>query len=178
MESDTRWYALGAFALVLLAIIIPRYLQFRSYSDRGAFEVCESIYGEIKSLKAGSDDQAGWANLEGQAIPKLEEVTVDIEAHLGGKTSASSAIYQLAKYELPRAIEHRGRTAGKKLDEDFANALQLIDAPYESSVHDVKNRRDGETPESWDPVVMGILAIDGILFVSGVAYVLLPRRRT
>lgn len=172
MEFDTRWYGLGIAVLILFAILIPRYFKFRSVSDRHAHEVCQTIYSTVKTYQTQGSGEAEWERLQDDAMPQLETIALDIEGHLHGRTPASIEIYQLAKYELPRAIQRRGLIADAKLDERLADILQLIDVPAKSLVLDVQHHKAAQKPVAWDPVIIGILVIDGVLLMIGTSFVI------
>lgn len=168
-QADPKWYLFGVIALILVAIIVPRWFRGRAYSDKEAHQACSEVYLKYVSLVESSASNEDWASLEADALPRLDAIAADHEANLDKKTPASTTIYQIAKYELPRVIQEKGSPTDKRRPGAIANELaaaeRIILAPPEPEKP--KKSKPG-TGQGWDPFVFAILFVDGAVVIVGI----------
>lgn len=189
MTDEAKWYGLVVVALVLLTITVPRFLHFREYSDREAYEVCYTINAKCKELEASNASQDEWDSFAQEALPTLETIATDIEAFtgkkkaVGGRESGTLQLFQLARYDLPKRVEartpKRKKTRGKvedKIDLELAKTLKVMNARRTppKQLHDAQSA--AESSRGWDPMILGIVIVDGLLAVCGAGYWFWPKK--
>src|SRR5690606_15867134 len=96
----------GVVALLLLIVLYPK-LSFRDHSDREIHAACSEIFAEVEELASRKSTRPEWEQLRETALPRLEEFTKDIDKHPRSSTAASEILYQVVKFELPKALERR-----------------------------------------------------------------------
>ncbi|UUO04986.1 hypothetical protein M4951_16530 [Blastopirellula sp. J2-11] len=192
MQADPKWYLLGAILLVFMAITVPRMFHFRDFSDQEGYEICLAIQTQCKELKARKASDADWEAFQQEALPKLDAIADDIENYStskrGLKSPASTNIYQIARYNLPKQIQSKsdgvlqknikGKDASRQpdMDRSIAEILRVINMPKEPQVQRNKPQLAQKNQNSWDPIVVGIVCVDMLAMAGGLGYWFWPKR--
>lgn len=178
-HADPKWYVVGIIIVVLLGIMIPRWFDGPVYSDEEGFRICSDVFAKYQTLLAVKAPPEQWDAFKQESKMLLGPMSEDHERHNKNDSSqkkAAGRLYQLAKYHLPKAIEQGNRPNGKSgaqaIETQLSDIKQIIFGPPP----EFRMKGSGPSEQSgWDPLVVGILAMDVLIVVVGGGYWLLIR---
>lgn len=169
-QVDPKWYFLCILVLIFGAITLPRVLDFPAYSQGDAYELCSGVFSEYESLTSANAPEAEWQLFEQRVLSNLDSFVQDYEGHPKSTSTVSFHLHQIARYNLPAAIQRRGQIPEEevtKIVKALAQAHMAMHAPPPApKVRNVKP----DSQESWDAIVVTIIVGDILIAVGGGAF--------
>jgi hypothetical protein len=157
---------LGLIAVVLRSVHSPEF----------EIEEIESLYSEIcweyEQLTTAHASEDEWREFEKQVSEATAPIIADLYEHKPLRRMGSKQLYQLAKYDLPKAIRFRGRNVRRNPMNTFAEIEKHLATHREEKAKEILAKRSEESPR-----IAAMLIIDSLLLI-GVSYTFYAAIRT
>ena len=119
-----NWSKSGVVLVVLLlvlAALIVRHLDLHAYSQAEIRQELSALCGEYAALSKRRAAEAEWQSFDQRAREITQPIVADLE-----DPRYPSPLYQLARYDLPKAIASRGKISDSSLQQQLQAHDELV----------------------------------------------------
>ena len=154
--------------LLVLAALIVRHLDLPAYSQEEVRQELSALCGEYAAMRQRRAAEAEWQSFEQRTREITQPIVADLE-----DPRYPSPLYQLARYDLPKAIASRGKIPDSSLQQQLRAHDELVaematspqrrrDAQRRAGRY--SNTREGDG--GVDLLFVGAMLFDGVLLIA------------
>ncbi|MBN1853555.1 MAG: hypothetical protein JW829_12560 [Pirellulales bacterium] len=168
MKSSNRKTLLTIMVLLFIGIILLHYMRSTTYTVEEIDKELSFLCGEYDRLCKQHITPAQWQGFGDTLRERTAPLIEDMDRHMAKNRPGSQALYQLAKYLLPRAVASNGQMPVAELERWLKRSrkdLRRYDVTINPSKYKSKRkskwRQDAEGGTDW--ITVGVVFFDIVL---------------